>query len=204
MAVLSILIAGWIGWMELEEYYLGNLKEWRPDEYSERMKILEEEADKVSPSDWDNNIRIHRELLKLNPEDIKYARKLSYFEKTKGDLEKKAEEEERIRIQIEKAELSCHSAMEAFGYSKQFITKELRNPSSAEFGSRQNSLIRKIGNCKYQIINFVNAENGFGGISRQHYIIHMKFNKEEMNWYKTLGPFFGTKQEALELAQKLQ
>ena len=65
------------------DYRMKNLKEIDPAAYQNRMKELETLVAKVPAAEFDQNISLYKELRYLNPENKRYADKLSYYREQK-------------------------------------------------------------------------------------------------------------------------
>ena len=64
-----------------------------------------------------------------------------------------------------------HNQFEAYSYAEQFVEKQLKSPSTAEFPgiSEKNSHITKITEDKYKIDSWVDSQNGFGAQIRTNF-----------------------------------
>jgi hypothetical protein len=84
-----------------------------------------------------------------------------------------------------RAERECNDEIAAFVGTQEFVSKSLRSPSTAEFPSiaDDNVSVTPLGNCAYQIIAYVDAENGFGATIRTYYTAIMEYRKSSDAWY---------------------
>ena len=75
----TLVAALFVGPGIYEDYRMRNLKEIDPDAYQNRIDALEAQVAKVPASEFDENIRLYKELQKLDPENNRYAEKMSYY-----------------------------------------------------------------------------------------------------------------------------
>ena len=107
LAIVSTLIAVFIAPPVFNHYYLKNLKQNDPEEYQriisereavaekrrlEEIQELEANVAKVPASNVDENIRLYEKLLELDPDNARYAGKLSHYEEKRRGAEAAAEE----------------------------------------------------------------------------------------------------------------
>lgn len=77
----------------------------------------------------------------------------------------------------EKNELS------AYIMSQRFVKRQLRAPATADFPSWPDEYrVRVIGDCKYQVQSYVDAQNGFGALIRSNYSAVMQLYPESGGW----------------------
>ncbi len=78
----------------------------------------------------------------------------------------------------EKEARACSPTM-AYVTAKSNVELRLRAPSTAEFGSYGDSRVARLdGGCKFLVVGYVDAQNGFGVMLRNTYAVTME---------KTLG-----------------
>jgi hypothetical protein len=70
----------------------------------------------------------------------------------------------------------------AFYMAIQFVKKELRNPSTAEFCDISEAAVVPLGNNRYMVGGYVNSQNGFGGMSRALWAVTVEDQGEQ--WRK--------------------
>ena len=64
--------------------------------------------------------------------------------------------------------------------AKQFIEKQLKVPSTAEYQEYSEDMVEVSGNV-YKVTMYVDAENSFGAKVRTHFIVQMKTDGDK--WY---------------------
>jgi hypothetical protein len=62
-----------------------------------------------------------------------------------------------------------HDDFAAYYMCKGFVTDRLRAPSTAEFGSFNDSRVSLVGDAKYAVSGHLDAQNGFGAMIRNRY-----------------------------------
>lgn len=71
------------------------------------------------------------------------------------------------------------SKFDAWIMAQTFVEQRLTSPSTASYGSigEQSSTqnVRDLGNSRYQVHGFVDAENGFGGTVRMYFKVILKY-----------------------------
>ena len=73
----------------------------------------------------------------------------------------------------------------AYFYAERFITERLRAPSTAvypSFNTRGVNVEWQSG-CKFRVLGFVDAQNGFGALIRSTYFITVQYDPEKDRWY---------------------
>ena len=71
----------------------------------------------------------------------------------------------------------------AYVMSQQFVMRSLRAPSTAEFPSWPSEYnVRAIGDCRYEVVAYVDAQNGFGAMIRSRYSATMILYPLEGSW----------------------
>ncbi len=96
-------------------------------------------------------------------------------------------EEERVQAEAKAAqkraeECGKKNEVMAFVMSQEFVKRRLRAPATAEFPNITNSSSRAIGDCKFQVASYVDAQNGFGALLRSRYTATMLLHPEEDSW----------------------
>jgi hypothetical protein len=59
-----------------------------------------------------------------------------------------------------------YDAAGAFGICKQFVEKRLKAPASAKFPRSSEATITDLGGGKFQVVSYVDSQNGFGALIR--------------------------------------
>lgn len=101
--------------------------------------------------------------------------------------EAQRKEEERAKAEAEAAqrraeECGDKNEIMAFVMSQEFVKRRLRAPATAEFPRITDVTSRAIGDCKFQIIAYVDAQNGFGALIRSRYTATMLLHPDEDSW----------------------
>lgn len=69
--------------------------------------------------------------------------------------------------------------------SQEFVKRRLKAPSTAEFPWFSDDQVRvqiKPG-CKFVIVGYVDAQNGFGAQIRTRYISELEYQQSARKWY---------------------
>ena len=165
----TLVAALFVGPEIYEDYRMRNLKEIDPDAYQNRIDALEAQVAKVPASEFDENIRLYKELQTLDPENNRYAEKMSYYIEKKTVAEKTAnakvvdanaaEEEEKKRKGFH-----CLSSWNGSHRMVQtYVEKRMREPDSFEHIGTWISPVNETG--KHTLTMRYRARNGFGGMS---------------------------------------
>jgi hypothetical protein len=107
-----------------------------------------------------------------------------------AERRKRDAEEQAARMAAEKvAELveKCADKTVAFVMSQEFVRRNLKAPSTAEFPwytDDQVAVSTKPG-CAFRVIAWVDAQNSFGAQIRSVYIVDMKYNDDAGTWMLT-------------------
>ena len=62
-----------------------------------------------------------------------------------------------------------HDKFEAYVMSQQFVEDRLKAPASADFPTTSQADIRHLGGGRYQVVSYVDSQNAFGAMIRNHY-----------------------------------
>jgi hypothetical protein len=78
----------------------------------------------------------------------------------------------------------CDDPTMAFVMSQNFVKKNLKSPSTADFPYINNDGVRvsKISDCNYQVIGYVDSQNGFGAMVRSSYSVNMESTTDGKKW----------------------
>ena len=78
-------------------------------------------------------------------------------------------EQEAKRLQREAELAAQNAAVEAFVMSQRFVKRQLRSPATAKFPSILEADVRDLGDGRFLVSAYVDAENAFGALIRTHY-----------------------------------
>lgn len=72
----------------------------------------------------------------------------------------------------------------ALQMSTRFVQKRLRSPSTAKFpgATAQGVTVVDMGDCRFQVVSYVDAQNGFGATIRSRYSALMHYDSETRMW----------------------
>lgn len=62
----------------------------------------------------------------------------------------------------------------AWAYAQQFVEKRLKSPSTAKFPFGGARGVTPLGGGRYKVDSYVDAQNGFGATTRQHFHLVIK------------------------------
>lgn len=68
----------------------------------------------------------------------------------------------------------------AYVYCKNFVENELRAPSTADFPTYNDAFVDTIGNGRYDVFAYVDAENGFGALVRTDFSCKVQFSSDKV------------------------
>ena len=151
------------------DYRLRNLKEIDPAAYQNRINALEAQVAKVLASEFDENIRLYKELQNLNPENNRYAEKISYYREqmtaaAKAAKAKKVAAEAAAAAEKKRNGFHCLSSWDGSHREVQtYVEKRMREPDSIEHIETRITPVNETG--KHTLIMRYRAKNGFGGMS---------------------------------------
>ena len=82
----------------------------------------------------------------------------------------------------------CENDTMAFVMSQEFVERELRSPSTADFPMITDDGVYVIpsggepGTCTFKVLAYVDAQNGFGATVRQNYTATVSPDANETDW----------------------
>lgn len=108
-------------------------------------------------------------------------RRLAAAEREKRRAEEDARKAEQKRIR------NCSDRSMAYIMSRHFVERGLLAPSTAKFPSFNSEGVRvaQISPCKFQVVAYVDAQNGFGAMIRSMYMIDMEYLPDSDSWRGT-------------------
>jgi hypothetical protein len=123
-------------------------------------------------------------------EELKVLDPARYETEAARIAEEKAKEAETARQQAEaeaaaKRAEECGEKNESIAYvmSQEFVKRQLRAPATADFPSWPDEYqVRAMGECKYQVRSYVDAQNGFGALIRSNYSAVLLLHPEDDSW----------------------
>ena len=82
------------------------------------------------------------------------------------------------------ADRECDSKKRAYEEAIEEVESNLRSPSTAKWQSRNNAVIvsQEDVECGYQVFAHVDAQNGYGAMIRQEFVVEVQFLKDKMIW----------------------
>ena len=163
-----------------DDYRMRNLKETDPAAYQKQIQELEAQVAKVAASDLDENIRLYRELQKLDPENKRYAEKIAHYRQKKTAAAEAAEEAAKAaKAKKAAAEAAAKAVADAekrrkgfhclSGWDgshrevKKYVEKRMRDPDSFEHIETRITPVNAKG--EHALIMKYRAKNGFGGMT---------------------------------------
>ena len=117
----------------------------------------------------------------LEDPEVRQARQLERAEQAKKLALAKAEQD-KVEAAEQRLELCDRAAVNAYVMTQDQVRARLRSPSSAKFPWITDIVAKHTGNCKYQIIAYVDAQNGFGAMLRTYYQAKMQYYPERKAW----------------------
>ena len=168
-AVIAITIGGLYGKSRFDDYQKANLETTDPAEFKRQIDKLESIVSKVPASNFNENIRLYKELLSLKPDSDRYSNKIEFYEKKKLISEQKAIEKkkaEKAQEEIEKKRKGFHCLSSWNGSHRsivKYVEKGLRDPDSFEHIETNIWPVTPKG--EHQLMMRYRAKNGFGGMT---------------------------------------
>lgn len=92
------------------------------------------------------------------------------------------EEKEKVARAAREVEKRCRSdtaRILAYVLSQQHVERRLRAPSTADFPSFTKVKVLTSGECSFEIVGYVDAQNGFGAMIRSHYVAKVTRDKND-------------------------
>lgn len=77
---------------------------------------------------------------------------------------------------------ACEDRTMAYVMSQNFVKRTLKAPSSASFPTITKIKSVAVGDCKFNILAYVDAQNGFGAQIRTHYTATMEYLPQSKTW----------------------
>lgn len=75
------------------------------------------------------------------------------------------------------------NASMAYVMSQEFVKRQLRAPSTAEFPIWPDEYqSQALGECRYMVDSFVDAQNGFGAMLRSYYRVTLIYDPSDETW----------------------
>ncbi len=85
--------------------------------------------------------------------------------------------------QEQKAANQCNGTTTAFVMSQGFVKDALKSPSSAKFPMITDGVkVSKTGKCSFNVLGYVDAQNGFGAMARQDYAVDIEYLPTSDSW----------------------
>lgn len=142
----------------------------RPGEYAEyqatiarRVAELDAEVKAVPASDIKRNLDLYEQLADLVPDNQRYQEKAAHY----GDL---------VRERDWKSQ-NCTVAKKREGailYANDVIRASLKAPRSARFPWQDKPKVVSVGECKFLVSSYVDAQNGFGAEIRSQFEVSLE------------------------------
>ncbi len=66
--------------------------------------------------------------------------------------------------------------------AENLVLKQLKAPSTAKFQSYSSENVTALGNNKYIVKGYVDAQNGFGAMIRNNFEVEVEFSKDSGTW----------------------
>ena len=172
-AFLGLVGLGAIGLAYYDNAYLTILEQIAPERHQSALaernasgiKELEAEVAKVPVLEFDENIRLYRELQALAPTNTRYAAKIEYYTGQKDKAAKEAEAKRQLADAKRRRQgLHCLSSWDGSHRGVERATKKrLRDPDSFEHIDTRIWPVNPSG--AHELVMRYRAANGFGGMN---------------------------------------
>lgn len=133
------------------------------DELQSRIKIVQA----LPAAQISENLNAYKQLAKLEPDNQLFADKINHYK-------------DKLSSQKEWNKLCNDSKTEAYQKAERLVKAQLKAPRSAKLSSYGQTKIKLYKGCEYEVIGFVDAQNGFGAMIRSNYNVHLK--RTETGW----------------------
>ena len=156
-------------WANNESNRLANLKTENPEEFQRLVTELEAKVAKVPASDPDENIRLYKELARIDPQNQRYAAKIETYQQKKKSAEAvkvAADRLAKIAAEAERKRKGFHCLSSWNGAHtgvKDYVEKNMRDPDSFEHIETRITPVDKNG--EHTLVMKYRAKNGFGGMA---------------------------------------
>lgn len=86
--------------------------------------------------------------------------------------------------QDELDDIACGSSMDAWAAAEAPVRAALQAPSTADFPMLPDRTMQftPLGDCSFRISSYVDAQNGFGAVVRERYVITMSYDRGTHRW----------------------
>ncbi|NQV36261.1 MAG: hypothetical protein HQ515_26450 [Phycisphaeraceae bacterium] len=164
---IFLILGSLIGYGNYESNRLASLKTDDPNEYARLIEALESEVAAIPISDQEENIRLYKKLLQLDPDNDKYKAKLVFYEKARQEAEqqeKKAEQQAKEHASAEdhRKGFHCLSAWDGSHRAiKEYIENRLKDPDSFEHIETRITPVNPQG--EHSLTMKYRAKNSLGG-----------------------------------------
>ena len=76
---------------------------------------------------------------------------------------------------------ACGHEIEALTFAQIAVEQKLKSPADAEF-PWDDQVITKMGECEYAVKSYVDAPNSYGVKTRTHFVVRLRYDKEQESW----------------------
>ena len=83
----------------------------------------------------------------------------------------------------QQAAAGCGDEISALTYAQLAVERKLKSPSDADFPWPDiDNQVTKTGKCEYAVKSYVDAPNSFGGTVRTHFVVRLRYDKNQEAW----------------------
>lgn len=100
-----------------------------------------------------------------------------------GDAERPAAERRVVNC------ATHDDAAGAYVMAKDLVTRQLKAPSTADFPWSYSDRVTRLGGCKYAVVGYVDAQNGFGAMIRTTFLADVEYRPSSDTWTGTAALF---------------
>jgi hypothetical protein len=157
-------------WLELLATYQPERHNELIENLEERTEVLLAEVRALPASEVERNMLGYAELVAMNPNDSFFQQKYEHY-KSEYDVIQQ-------RLRAERTCAGTSMSTEAGLYAKEIVKRSLKAPRTAKFPWVVEG--RHLGNCRFLVASYVDAENSFGAMIRTNYTVTLQ--RQGLNW----------------------
>jgi hypothetical protein len=135
----------------------------------------------------DVKARVDKELAENAKKEAEQAAKQVVLDEERRKIEAQQQAEQAAAKKAEALAKQCANKTMAFVMSQEFVKRNLKAPSTAEFPwyTDDQVAVSLRPDCGFRVIGWVDAQNGFGAQIRSRYLVDLKYLGDAETWQMT-------------------
>lgn len=77
---------------------------------------------------------------------------------------------------------TCLNKILSYSYARDFIKGKLKSPSTADFPSFSKISYSYLGDCRHNLVGYVDAQNSFGAVIRNNFNVTVKYRQSDKTY----------------------